>query len=726
MAVYPIMKTFFQHQNLKRLPRGKLRPSAPGGNFWLADFQIEWQTTPTAQLNVRGPGGRTLLQTIPGEAFVLAAQGQEDIRENRGMFKIRDGLLETYPQQSVDEIIPSPARLEVRGELRSDSGKAIPYSLVFSCAGQNILSVELSAAANRLALVIGSRPQEHFFGFGEQFTYFDMKGREVPIWVSEQGVGRGEQPLTFLADLTNGGAGGNAFTTYAPMPICMTSDLRGFLLENTCFSRFDLRDAHRMSITVFDNTLNAHIYLGDSPSKLIHIQTGLSGRMPRLPDWVHAGAIIGMQGGTAKVREIYAKLREKQVPVAAFWLQDWVGQRRTSFGKQLWWNWELDHERYPGWQELVRDLQRDGVRVMTYINPYLADLTGLKPNLRRNLFREAKDHGYLVMNAAREPYLLLNTDFRFGMIDLTNPAAWDWYKSVIKEEVAGCGASGWMADFGESLPCDAVLAKGEARLLHNSYPVLWAALNRQAAEEIGGEVVFFHRAAFTNSAQHAALFWEGDQMVDWSREDGLKSAVTGINTGGLSGLAINHSDIGGYTTITHPLIKFHRSRELLYRWMELSAFTPIFRTHEGNQPEQNVQFYSDAQTLETFARWAKVFASLGEYRQALAVEAAESGLPLVRHPFIHYHGDPETRKITFQEFMLGPDLLVAPVTTPGVDQVTVYLPPGEWVHLWSEATHRGAKWLTLPAPLGQPGVFYPKDSPRGTALARKILQAIQT
>jgi alpha-glucosidase len=553
-----------------------------------------------------------------------------------------------------------------------------------------------------------------------------MKGREVPIWVSEQGVGRGEQPLTFLADLTNGGAGGNAFTTYAPMPICMTSDLRGFLLENTCFSRFDLRDAHRMTITVFDNTLNAHIYLGDSPAKLIHIQTGLSGRMSRLPGWVHAGAIIGMQGGTAKVREIYAKLREKQVPVAAFWLQDWVGQRRTSFGKQLWWNWELDHERYPGWQELVRDLQRDGVRVMTYINPYLADLAGLKPNLRRDLFREAREQGYLVKNAAGQPYLLLNTDFRFGMIDLTNPAAWDWYKSVIKEEVAGCGVSGWMADFGESLPCDAVLAKGEARLLHNSYPVLWAALNRQAAEEIGGEVVFFHRAAFTNSAQYAALFWEGDQMVDWSREDGLKSAVTGINTGGLSGLAINHSDIGGYTTITHPLIKFHRSRELLYRWMELSAFTPIFRTHEGNQPEQNVQFYSDAQTLETFARWAKVFASLGEYRQALAVEAAESGLPLVRHPFIHYHGDPETGKITFQEFMLGPDLLVAPVTTPGAAQVTVYLPPGEWVHLWSEATHRGGKWLTLPAPLGQPGIFYPKDSPRGAFLARKILQAIET
>ena len=71
-----------------------------------------------------------------------------------------------------------------------------------------------------------------------------------------------------------------------------------------------------------------------------------------------------MQGGDARVREVYAQLKQMGTPVSAFWLQDWVGQRTTSFGKQLWWNWELDSERYPTWELLVNDFNENGVRVM--------------------------------------------------------------------------------------------------------------------------------------------------------------------------------------------------------------------------------------------------------------------------------------------------------------------------------------------------------------------------
>ena len=117
--------------------------------------------------------------------------------------------------------------------------------------------------------------------------------------------------------------------------------------------------------------------------------------MPPLPDWLISGAVVGMQGGTEKVRRLHEQLRELDTPVAAFWLQDWVGQRQTSFGSQLWWNWELDRGRYPGWDRLVEDLEKDGARVMTYISPLLADPSE-KENVRRNLFREAKRNGYLV------------------------------------------------------------------------------------------------------------------------------------------------------------------------------------------------------------------------------------------------------------------------------------------------------------------------------------------
>ncbi len=613
--------------------------------------------------------------------------------------------------------------MTLSGHLYCNNKESVLYNVYFKQPDTNLFmsvwlqdtkTFETPVNFDRLFLTYASSPEEHFFGFGEQFTYFDMKGKKVPIWVSEQGVGRGEQPLTFFADLTNGGAGGNALTSYAPMPFYVTNQMRAFSLLNTAYSAFDLRQPDQVQVEVWSPLLGAQIIDGQQPGELIDRFSNLTGsKMPILPDWVHSGAIVGMQGGTEKVRDVYASLQQRNTPIAAFWLQDWVGQRKTSFGKQLWWNWEVDYDRYPGWEQMVGDLNRDGVEVMVYASPYLADIANLKPNMRRNLFQEAKEKGYLVKNAAGEPYLVLNTDFYFGMVDLTSSAAASWYMDVLREQVIGAGAKGWMADFGEGLPYDAVLSFREAPLAHNDYPALWAALNRMVVEQADDELVFFNRAAYTGSPQLATLFWEGDQLVSWSEYDGIKSAVTGLNTGGLSGMAYNHSDIGGYTTITSPIKNYHRSRELLYRWMEMNAFTLIFRTHEGNQPENNVQFYTDAETLDTFAYWAKVYAALFEYRKTLVTEAAESGLPVVRHPFIHYPDDPETWKITYQEFMLGADFLIAPVTDEGADSVTVYLPQGDWVHAWSGKNFQGGSYVTVAAPLGQPGVFYKAGSPWG-------------
>lgn len=88
------------------------------------------------------------------------------------------------------------------------------------------------------------------------------------------------------------------------------------------------------------------------------------------------------------------------------------------------------------------------------------------------------------------------------------------------------------------------------------------------------------RAGFRNSPKWAMLFWEGDQMVSWQANDGIKSSVVGLLSSGLCGYAFNHSDIGGYCAVNLPFFKYKRDEELLLRWMELNAFTTIFRTHE--------------------------------------------------------------------------------------------------------------------------------------------------
>ena len=710
---------------------GRLLSAPPPRTFTEGRFTIEWSGVDLKEpaLRVRGPTGRVVWESVPRAAFVSAARGTETVKESRGSFTIEDSIGERCPDQRVDSLEQTSGGVLLRGELPCPGG-ALGYVLRLSQVSESQLQFDLSfsdPSYDRAYLTAASTPDERFFGFGEQFTYFDLKGSRVPIFVMEQGIGRGAFPITLGANLT-AGAGGDWHTSYAGVPQYVTSRLRSVFLESTEFSAFDLRDPERVTIEVYAPRMTGRIVSGETPLELVESFTEYSGRMRRLPDWILSGAVIGMQGGTDKVREVRGKLQAHGVPVAAFWLQDWVGQRITTFGKQLWWNWELDPDRYPGWDALVAELRGSGVRMMTYVNPFFADVEGVKPNARRNLFQEAKARGHLVRHQNGEPYLIQNTSFSAGLLDLSSPEARAWMKDLLVTNVLGAGASGWMADFGEALPYDALLAQGTAPAFHNRYPEEWARLNREAIEEAGleDEAVFFSRSGYTRSPGQTSLFWLGDQLVSWDEHDGLKSAVTGLLSSGLSGYAFNHSDIGGYTTIDNALQNYHRSAELLERWTELSAFNVVFRTHEGNRPERNVQVYSDDESLAHFGRMARVYAAWGFYRKQLVDEAARTGHPVARHLFLHYPEDTEVYRLRHEEFLVGSELLVAPVTDPGRTSVRVYLPAGEWVHLWTGASHGrtdAGTWVTVEAPIGSPAVFHPRGSAVGEQLRRNLADA---
>jgi len=350
-----------------------------------------------------------------------------------------------------------------------------------------------------------------------------------------------------------------------------------------------------------------------------------------------------------------------------------------------------------------------------------------KPNTKRHLFEEAKKLGILVKDEAGEPYMMPNTAFDVAMLDFTNPEAHAWFKKILRGMV-GDGVSGWMADFGEGLPLDARLHSGEDPVAaHNRYPELWARVNREfadewrsgsvaaaaAAEEDGDGLVFFVRSGFRESSRWAMLFWEGDQMVSWQANDGIKSSVVGLLSGGLSGFPLNHSDAGGYCTVDlPPLLRYRRGEELLLRWMEVNAFTVVFRTHEGNKPASNCQFYSSGRTLTHFARCAKLYKAWEFYRAELVGEAAATGLPVARHLFLHYPADERVQALTYQQFLVGTEMLVVPVLDKGRSAVTAYFPAGggAWRHVWTGDEYGGAAAqggfeAEVRAPVGYPAVF---------------------
>ena len=201
------------------------------------------------------------------------------------------------------------------------------------------------------------------------------------------------------------------------------------------------------------------------------------------------------------------------------------------------------------------------------------------------------------------------------------------------------------------------------------------------------------------------MMWAGDQNVDWSADDGLPSVIPAALSLAMLGHGYHHSDLGGYTT----LFFLRRSKELFLRWAELSAFTIMMRSHEGNRPASNHQFDSDAGTLAGLGRMARLRVGLGPYFKALSDECSREGTPLLRPLFMEDEGDGEAWDIKSQ-FMLGPDLLVAPVLRKAARKRRLRLIGGTWVHLWSGKEYAGRSWVEVEAPIGEPPAFCRKGS----------------
>ncbi|GIP31551.1 alpha-glucosidase [Paenibacillus sp. J2TS4] len=641
--------------------------------------------------------GREIIRHSRTEPWIYAGHGEGQYDMYRGNFSISDRLGEKLAL--IDYIVESSGSEGAR--------------VTFSRSGLNSLTVlfgqENGRAVirftgntdrmNRLWLRLAAEEREHVYGCGEQFSHFDLRGKNFPLWTSEQGVGRNKDTyVTFLADKEDR-AGGDYYWTFFPQPTFVSSRKYYCHVDDSAYMDFDFRNANYHELHIWNIPEKLVLETADTYVGLLRKLTAYFGRQPELPDWVYEGVWIGVQGGTEVVLSKLDHALSKGLKVSGIWAQDWQGVRYTSFGKRLMWNWIWNRELYPGLDEEIVKLREKGIKFLGYINPYVA--------VEGHLFKEASEGGFLAKDTQGEDYLVDFGEFYAGIVDFTNPKACEWYKKVIKENMIQFGLSGWMADFGEYLPTDVVLHNGApAEWMHNAWPAIWAGLNREAIEEAGklDEVTFFMRAGYTGSQKYCTMMWAGDQNVDWSLDDGLASVIPAALSLAMTGCGLHHSDIGGYTT----LFGMKRTKELFMRWAEHSAFTPLMRTHEGNRPDDNWQFDSDDETLLHFARMSRVYVALRSYLKAAVKENAESGVPVMRPLFLHYEADERVYSIQYQ-YLLGRDLLVAPVIEEEKSAWAVYLPEDHWIHLWTGKSYWGGD-VEVEAPVGQPPVFYRADS----------------
>lgn len=705
-----------------RIPRDAVEVLDAGAFRLTADFPesmsagevtVRIESEPASVAIATGQG--TVWSSEPGTAFLGAGRGELEVEESRGYFWMRTEHDQSWTTQTLDRIAVEGEAVVLSGRLLDGDTAGPTWQATITPTDRGaMLDATISTDGAPTSLALWSAREGSVHGFGEQFTDFDLDGRLLPILVREQGVGRGEQPITLLADVTNNGAGGTHEMTYAAWASWVTEDLRGVRLdpdapESHAPAVADMRTASRVGLEVQATRIRAELVTAPTPLELIaQQQAGIE--RPELASWTGQGAIVGIQGGTEAVRSTLASLQEAGAQIAGVWLQDWTGRRTTSFGDRLWWTWQLDEQRYPGWQELVSDLDAQGIAVTTYVNPFVVDPADMDSPPARNLYAEAVEHGYLVQDANGRPYALDQGGFDAYLVDLTNLQARDWFTDIIATDVLGHGVRGFMADFAEGLPLDAVLADGDAHLAHNRWPGLWAETVRAACEQAGQpDCVTWFRSGSLGMDASSPLFWNGDQLVSFGDDDGLASVLDATFSAGVSGWPLVHSDVGGYTSIDAKVKQYVRSPELLARWAELAAFGVVMRTHEGNRPAVNTQVADEESTRADFARMTQVFAALADYRAEVVAEATATGVPAIRPGWLNVPGTAAADVDT--QFFFGPSVLVAPVLTEGASDVEITFPPGRWYHLLTGEVYDGAATATVAAPIGTPAAFVEVSDP---------------
>jgi len=651
---------------------------------------LKLATTPTGfTLSLHG---RTILTHEPNAPCVFVGRGQDRIEMHHGRFEIEDRIFERCPL----------THAVVEGErVLLSAAEGLAPRLVLRIEDQSIALETPDPSIDRLWLRIAADPGERVWGGGEQFSYFDLRGRRFPLWTSESGVGRDKATdITHQADVAGNG-GGDYHTTYYPQPTYLSSARYALHVETSAYSVFDFRAEAYHEIEVWAIPERIELFAASTFVELVEALSSRFGRQPSLPDWVYNGAIIGFKDGANSFTRL-ASMREAGVKVSGLWCEDWVGLRQTSFGSRLFWDWTANESRYPALRQRIAELHSDGIRFLGYVNPYLCD--------DGSLFKLAEAAGYFATDGSGQTALVDFGEFQCGIVDFTNPDAAAWFaETIIGVNMIDYGLSGWMADFGEYLPVDVHLANGvDARLMHNRWPVLWAEVNARAVASRGrtGDVLFFMRAGFTGVQKYCPLLWAGDQSVDFSRHDGLVSVICAALSSGLLGNAYHHSDIGGYTSLFGNV----RTPELLMRWAEMAAFTAVMRSHEGNRPRDNLQLDQDPVVLAHVARMTRIYVHLAPYLKSLSDEAVRRGLPVQRPLFLHHEADIRTYAIQ-DSYLYGRDVLVAPVWQAGQTERHLYLPQGViWVHAWSGQSFTGGCDITIAAPLGQPPVFYVSES----------------
>jgi alpha-D-xyloside xylohydrolase len=361
----------------------------------------------------------------------------------------------------------------------------------------------------------------------------------------------------------------------------------------------------------------------------------------------------------------------------------------------------FDPARFPDADAMLEMMKRRGWASQVWVSEWALDERATR----------ARERGWLAPGSERE-------------LDLTNPAAVRALERDLRGFLEGPGrlVDGFFVDRSEEIvpsdPDDVYHDGRNGRQIHNAYPVLLQRTVRRALNEARGRDGWaIARAAYTGTAGYA-MTWGGDthsregvlipEQPDTgpSTDLGLRSVLVSLQRSAFMGLPYWGSDIGGYSDFA--------DREVFARWIEVSALSPLMRFHgKGTDApwDMPTEPKVDQEMIDIYRRYVVLHHALAGYQQRLARDAHRTGAPLARPLVFNYPDDPNVAD-RWDQWLLGDDLLVAPVWQSGGRSRAVYLPKGKWVDFWDRSrVVEGPVELTEDVPLGKIPLFVKQGSP---------------
>ena len=594
-----------------------------------------------------------------------------------------------------------------------------------------------------------AKANEGFYGFGGRHGTVDKHGEKLYGYTEQENLGgrgtleNGAALLPTLIDLWSdytvdelggparipedlpGGferyqAPNGANGAYYPQAQFVSSRGYAFLLNQAQFSRWRMgNDRERAwQVQVSAPRLDYSVALARRPARAAAALTEITGRNPLPPKWAQGPVISraiqvpALPGAPApetaatyraKVEQDLADIEAYEIELSAYAFEGWALLD------------DLDYVR-----SVIDRLHAQGVRAILYHRAYVADdALGTQPP---GDYAETLEQGLVATTADGAPYVFgANGGGDATLLDFTDRETKRWWKRRLQLTL-GLGMDGFMQDFGEQVQRDMHFANGETgRTMHNHYPVVWHRLSRRILDDWQrrhpdrGKIWFFTRAGYSGrpgSAAYEMGSFPGDETSDWSVSTGLGSLAPDMLNRALGGAFGFTTDIGGYTDFLIP----PADAELFTRWTEWAALTPYFRVHNSASTGPRMPWFYDAETLATWKALADLHRRALPLIRRLWKQGLRTGLPPTRPMWLGGRGAPGARSDA-QQWLLGPDVLVAPVVTEGAVEREVSFPRGCWQHQApSGERYRGPGAATVPAPLGRLPYFFrcgerPFDAP---------------